>query len=270
MSKLPFAVEIAEARARSEDAHTASRLRQRVQAALQSVDIIRRQHALNTTIEPELPGDDLIDESIQHWPELGGIVAVGPEPHSPYLEQAERRRSQLLTIMRHIVPIAEDEHHRAHHLAHLQDDQQRALAAPEWAEITANLRRVGAERDTIALKLATSRQKVAQVQPLLVTVSAYLDRLQKGMPNVVNPEIRYHHRQTLVTDAIDSLESILAASQLEIAPLPARTAPFETIAQHLTELRHAIAAQLAELQASVDREQSQFDALTATLVAELG
>ena len=73
MTTLPFSEEIRFARQQSEEAAAATALLHQVQATLQSLAIIQRQHTDNTAIQPEIPGEHLLSDVITRWPALAAL-----------------------------------------------------------------------------------------------------------------------------------------------------------------------------------------------------
>ena len=271
MSNLPFANEIAVARAESEEAHAAGLINQQTLVCLQSIDILVRQHTTNPDITPALPGDDLIQQALNQWADLAALPAIGPKEDMSYAEKARSRQSQLELLQRHLGPIAAQAHSRAHRLSHLQEDQQRALAAPQWSETAARLRQVGAERDAAALELAELQQRAAHVRPLHVATSAYLARIDSETRSEGGGAARRELRlQVLAQDALINLASLLAVSALELAPLPGQHEDVGTIIQSLTDLNAALTGELQQLEANTSRQQARYDELTRAILDELG
>jgi hypothetical protein len=276
MPTLPFAEEIRQARQLSEEASVAAVFIQRVQATLQSLAIIDRQHRTNPAIQPKIPGSDVIETVVERWPALGGLADLNPAETATYIDRVQRMKLQQETVQGHLAPITAEEHERAHRLAQLQADQQQAMAAPEWAEIAARLRKTGAERDHLALALASARQKVAIVKPTQTALKAYLNQILAERDNeTANDELRAARVRALATEAIKNVRAIATVSKLELGlPEPigvsASPAHIDESIRSLQDLLEAIAAQLRALEQEVSHYQTTFDELTAELLSHLG
>jgi hypothetical protein len=213
-------------------------------------------------------------EIITRWPELAGISGIELAETESYQARLHRKKLQHETILRHILPISTEEHSRAHDLAHLQEEQQRALAAPEWSDTTARLRKIGAERDALALQLATIQQKVALVKPIQIATKAYLHHIHVEHDGRADggPE-----DQALVNaianEALTSLQAILSVSQIQIGLIIDQTSSGPStveIIQALTNLLDAVNSQIGELEDQVNHHQSSYDLMTKALLDELG
>jgi hypothetical protein len=276
MTTLPFADEIRVARQQSEEAAAATALLQQVQATLQSLEIIRRQHGENDAIQPEIPGSQLINDVIARWPTLGALQELGAANSASYSQQLTAAKLQQDTIQAHLAPITAEEHERAHRLSHLQAEQQQAMAAPEWAAIAAELRGVGIERDKLAVSLASARQKVAIVTPTQAALTAYLQQIrQESTSSAGDAQLRDSRVRLLVAEGIKRVRAIAVVSKLQIGlPDLLDTEPSSSRIQEsieeLAKLLTAVDGQLQSLQAEVEHQQSAFDDLTAQLLERLG
>jgi len=276
MTTLPFAEEIRNARRMSEEAAIAAALLHRVQANLQSLEIIDRQHRANPSLQPPIPGGELINSFIDQWPTFAGLTDLNVSENPSYLERINGMKLQQQAVENHLRPITAEEHERAHQLSHLQADQQKAMAAPEWAEVAAQLRKIGTERDQLAVILATGRQKVAVVKPTQTALNGYLNQiLREQASENTNEEIRNARVRALATAAIDSVRAIAAVSKLELG-LPEPIEASSTVThidasiESLRELLRAVNGQLSSLEEDVAGQQSAFDKLTADLLRQLG
>lgn len=276
MTTLPFSEEIRFARQQSEEAAAATALLHQVQATLQSLAITQRQHTGNAEIQPEVPGERLLSDVITRWPALAVLRDIGANAGSPYVKQIAAAKLQHETILAHLRPITAEEHERAHRLSHLQADQQRAMAAPEWAEVAEKLRDIGLERDKLAISLAGARQKVAIVSPTQTTLKAYLKQIHKeSASRSGDTQLRERRIIMLVSEGISRVRSIAAVSNLEIGiPDPIETEStlprIQDSIEELEELLRAVEGQLRTLEQEAERQQSTFDKLTAELLGQLG
>ena len=122
----------------------------------------------------------------------------------------------------------------------------------------------------MALTLAESQQKAASVRPLEVATRAYLERIIQEESSVNHDAVAKVRLQALAQDAVESLASILAVSELQIPRLPSSDEPLNQIIEELKQLHAALAAQLHELDVQVQKEQARYDELTQVLISELG
>ena len=131
MTTLPFADEIRVARQQSEEAAAATALLQQVQATMQSLEIIRRQHRENDAIQPEIPGKQLVEDVIARWPVLAGLRDIGAAGQGDYSGRLQAAQLQQDSIQAHLAPIRAEEHERAHRLSAARKDKTpRGLTVP--------------------------------------------------------------------------------------------------------------------------------------------
>ncbi len=176
-TSLPLADEIREARAAHDQSAGARQLLQRVTTAIEAVDTIERQCERFPQNEGRVPGEDLISEIAEAWPILADLHAADPRPASPFSEQLQARRTQLVLAQQTLRPVARQLIERLERLHDLQQEQQRLLHDPRYAPILQDIQALNAERDGVIAVFNPLNQRLGVVEPTLKLLDNFIAKL---------------------------------------------------------------------------------------------
>lgn len=199
--KLPLVDEIREARRLSEESAAATRDISDLMTALTSLDLAS---------SAALPGDEVLRRVQDRWP----VYLGEPAP------RADDRRDQLLEALAALQPISDAHPERAHHMGHLQEEQQEALKAPQYAEVVAELLAAGAERTAATHAMARLVGRVRLIDPLQTLLERFLASLDTevaGLQATADPRgIRAYRLQSVLTSYLHGVVQTLASLGLDV------------------------------------------------------
>ena len=175
---LPYADEIREARAQSEQAQHAVMFLKRVQTAAHAVSILESQVAQGILYQGQLPGEDELEEAALYMPQFANARRVGAGSMATQLRERAGRLERLIAAL---APLVENAETIGTHLHELQHKQHHALEKPEWAAAVAELAALGSKRDALAQSMAQLREQLSMVDRVKGLLLAFVPQLQAEM-----------------------------------------------------------------------------------------
>ncbi len=283
---LPLVEEIREARRLADEAQSAAIFQQRIHNALTAVAVVQRQLAsLPSEAGVAIPADELIDALAEQWRQLSDLPAAGPRAMHSVAERLRMRRMQLEAADQLISPIARESEARSHHLAHLQQAQQQALADPKFASAVAELQRVGVERERTRVQLEPLKMKMQAIDPSTRVVRSFVEHLDQVIASDMPiPGAAAWRAGVVARDLAAAVDGLLHELHFEVShPVPptipdapsvedadATMAAAIQTRDALTELLAALEGEHAQLSVAMTSLQERYDGLTQQIVDRLG
>jgi hypothetical protein len=178
--ELPHAQDIRQARAAVEACQDAALLHQHLKTARTALSILSVQHGSGMPIPPTVPGDDVVVQAAARFETLRDLAAAYPAQADPAV-RLHARMQQLDLIELHLRPLLDEREQAAALLHDLQHRQHHALEQPAWADAVAELGRLGARRDTLALEMAPLQHQIALVEPVREMLAGFHPQLREEL-----------------------------------------------------------------------------------------
>lgn len=283
--QLPLVAQIREARRLAEEANAAYRDFNMLGSTLTTIDLLELRLARIPAMQTDVPGLAHVAEVAARWPELAWMISQIPGENTAYGVALQRQRALVEAARAHLKELADTSEERNHRLAHLQEDQQEALAAPQYADAVEELRAIGAEREVVAHAIGPVRQRHSLVEPVRQVTERLRGELAREVATLAGEDdsrgiyrARAVHMMETVLDALTSMMS-QQNLQIRVPQMPAlgADAPRQAIlsaASAVDAELHEILVDFSTLGERLAREESEVSArlerLTQALLERLG
>lgn len=282
---LPLVEEIREARRLTQESADATLHANRAQSVLTSINLLEHQLRDKPDFNAPIPGDDLVDEIAERWPELSDLQSEGPRPGQPIQERLRMRRQQVRTALGLLNPLAGAYTDRSTEMTRLQHTQRHLLEDPKYADQMGELQVLSVERERVGNQLHPLNTRFGAIQPARNVISAFASRIQEATRARSSlPGLDAWRSATVASGLLSALDRVLGEANLEVppprpievggAPDPADTdrlsAEVDRVKRELQELLAALAEEHTRLEAKVDALRQRYDELTRAITDRMG
>jgi len=263
MTRAPLADEVHAARTEAEEAAAARELLNRVQAAVESLSVVRGQSVLPDA----LPGDEVIATLAGSWPGLQGLLDITPAGIGRQ-HRANTRSLQLQTAAQALSPLAETVQQSAVAFRELIGRQRELLATEPWAELSAELAALQQRHHELAHELAPLQQLHQKLGPATRAVAQLSDTIEHQLKALLTKPTGAELVEGLASQLAVSCAQLLENCGLPIKPPPANQGlaaiqhGFDRVTRDLEGLRATTSGEHQALRQRLETLKSQVREIT--------